>query len=164
MSARWDKVTEVTTWKNPFEDLTQFCWTDFQNVPLTSNLYNLNLTQSLDRSSCNLRLLLQTRLASDNLKKHTLVRWFSFFFHHCRKTPSSFLQNFLPPLQFEQALSSGKDSIYKFFNPKAVHAQTWPSRIHFPTSEKLQEISFSQFSGFQINYIKKTRERELTAQ
>lgn len=55
-------------------------------------------------------------------------------------------------------LSSGKDSIYKFFDSNTVRAQTRPSHIHFPTSEKFQETTFRQFSDFQINYTKNKRE------
>lgn len=43
--------------------------------------------------------------------------------------------------------------IAAILDSEAVHAQTRPSHIHFPTSEKFQEITFRQFSDFQINYI-----------
>lgn len=59
--------------------LSRFCWIDFQNAHLTSNLYSLNLNKSLDRNDCNLRLFLQITLHADSLKTHIGVKWFSFF-------------------------------------------------------------------------------------
>lgn len=49
--------------------------------------------------------------------------------------------------------------MYRFFDSKAVRAQTRPSHIHFATSEKIQDITFRQFSAFQIKYIKNKRDR-----